>query len=124
MSFVDVPLGGNGSLDLAGVTGPVPGDASAAARARGLDRVLVGLRPEALRSRSEGIPARVEAVEVLGADAYVYCGATVAGAETRLATRVEAHAAPARGESVRLVAGGGAHLFDPVSGERLGSAQA
>ena len=63
-------------------------------------------------------------VEEVGADAYVFCSATVAGAETRLATRVEAHAAPARGESVRLVAGGGAHLFDPVSGERLGSTRA
>ena len=86
-----------------------------------LDRVLLGLRPESVRLSSEGIAARVEAVEVLGADAYVFCSATVAGAETRLAARVEAHAAPARGESVRLVAGGGAHLFDPVSGERLGS---
>ena len=59
---------------------------------------------------------------MVGADAYVFCSATVAGAETRLATRVEAHAAPARGESVRLAADGDAHLFDPVSGERLGSA--
>ena len=124
MSLMEVPLGGNGSLDLSGVRVPCPADASAAAKARGLDRVLLGLRPESVQLSSEGIAARVEAVEVLGADAYVFCSATVAGAETRLATRVEAHAAPARGESVRLVAGGGAHLFDPVSGERLGSTRA
>ena len=83
-----------------------------------------GCGPSRCGSPRTGIAARVEVVEVLGADAYVFCSATVAGAETRLATRVEAHAAPARGESVRLVAGGGAHLFDPVSGERLGSTQA
>ncbi len=60
-------------------------------------------------------------VEVLGADAYVFCTAEIAGAEARLATRVESHDAPARGDSVRLVPRGEAHLFDPVNGERLGS---
>ena len=100
---------------------PCPADVSAAATARGLDRVVVGLRPEALRLASSGIAARVEAVEVLGADAYVFCTAEVAGAETRLATRVESNDAPARGDSVRLAPRGEAHLFDPVNGERLGS---
>jgi multiple sugar transport system ATP-binding protein len=121
MSLMEVPLGGNGSLDLSGIRVPCPADASAAAAARGLDRVIVGLRPESVRLASEGIAARVEAVEVLGADAYVFCSAKVAGEETRLSSRVEAHAAPARGASVRLAAHGPAHLFDPVSGERLGS---
>ena len=121
MSLLEVPLGGNGSIDVAGVPVPCPADVSAAATARGLDRVVVGLRPEALRLASSGIAARVEAVEVLGADAYVFCTAEVAGAETRLATRVESNDAPARGDSVRLAPRGQAHLFDPVNGERLGS---
>jgi multiple sugar transport system ATP-binding protein len=120
MSLLEVPLGGNGSVELAGVSLPCPADASAAATARGLDRILVGLRPESVHLAADGIPARVEAVEVLGADAYVFCSAVVAGAETRLATRVESHAAPARGDAVRLAPRGETHIFDPVNGERLG----
>jgi multiple sugar transport system ATP-binding protein len=120
MSLLEVALGGNGSVDLAGVRLPCPADASAAATARGLDRILIGLRPESVHLAADGIPARVEAVEVLGADAYVFCSTVVAGAETRLSTRVESHAAPARGESVRLAPRGETHIFDPVNGERLG----
>ena len=52
-----------------------------AASARGLAAVLVGLRPEALGLAGDGIAARVEAVEVVGADAYVFCSAEVGGAE-------------------------------------------
>jgi multiple sugar transport system ATP-binding protein len=120
MSLLEVPLGDNGSVDVAGVRLPCPAHVSAAAVSRGLDRILVGLRPESLRLAPDGIPARVEAVEVLGADAYVFCSAVVAGTETRLSTRTDSHGAPARGETVRLAPRGDTHVFDPVSGERLG----
>ena len=80
MSLVEVPLGSNGSVDLGGVGVPLPGETASACSARGLGRLLVGLRPEALRLSGDGIPARVEAVEVLGADAYVFCSAEVGGA--------------------------------------------
>ncbi len=121
MSLLEVPLGGNGSVELAGIHLPCPADASAAAAARGLDRILIGLRPESVLLAADGIPARVEAVEVRGADAYVFCSAVVAGAETRISTRIESHAAPARGDAVRLAPRGETHIFDPVNGERLGS---
>ncbi|HEX2304381.1 MAG TPA: ATP-binding cassette domain-containing protein [Gaiella sp.] len=122
MSLVEVPLGTNGSIDLAGVAIPLPGECASAATARGLARLLVGLRPEALRLSDEGIAARVEAVEVLGADAYVFCAAEIGGGETRVTARVDARDAPARGDAVRLTPQGrDAHLFDPASGERLPS---
>jgi multiple sugar transport system ATP-binding protein len=122
MSLLEVPLGSNGSIDLAGVAIPLPGECAAAATARGLARLVVGLRPEALRLSSEGIAARVEAVEVLGADAYVFCSAEIGGGETRVTARAEARDAPSRGESVHLAPQGrDAHLFDPESGERLPS---
>jgi multiple sugar transport system ATP-binding protein len=122
MSLVDVPLGTNGSVDLAGVVVPLPRETASAASARGLGRLLVGLRPEALRLAGDGIAARVEAVEVLGADAYVFCSAEVGGAETRITARADAREAPARGDAVRLAAESReAHLFDPESGERLPS---
>src|SRR5262245_32664886 len=122
MCLMEVPLGTNGSVDVGGVTFPLPAESASAAAARGLATLLVGLRPEALRLAGDGIAARVEAVEVLGADAYVFCSAEVCGAETRVTARTEAGQAPARGEAVRLAARtGDAHLFDPVSGERLPS---
>ena len=120
MSLVEVPLGGNGSCDLAGATLPLSADTVAAVSSRGLSRLVVGLRAEALRLSGDGIPAEVEAVEVLGADAYVFCTATIAGVETKLTARAEARRAPDRGEAVRLEpVGDEAHLFDPGSGERL-----
>jgi multiple sugar transport system ATP-binding protein len=120
MSLVELPVGGNGSCDLAGARLSLTDATSAAIAARGLSRLLVGLRAEALRLASEGIPAQVEAVEVLGADAYVFCTAEIAGAETRLTVRSEARRAPRRGDLVRLEPQSEeAHLFDAVSGERL-----
>ena len=120
MSLLEVPLGTNGSIDLAGVPIPLPGDCATAATARGLARLLIGLRPEALRLSGDGIAARVEAVEVLGADAYVFCSAEIGGAESRVTARADAREAPERGASVHLAPDGrDAHLFDPVSGERL-----
>ena len=123
MSLIDVPLGTNGSIDLGGCRGcRSRGRRASACTARGLARLLVGLRPEALRLAGEGIPARVEAVEVLGADAYVFCSAEVGGAETRITARADAREAPGRGDAVRLAAEGrDAHLFDPETGERLPS---
>ena len=120
MSLLDVPLGTNGAVDLAGVALHLPAESAAAAGARRLARVLVGLRPEAVTLSSDGIPARVEAVEVLGADAYVFCSADIGGTRSRLTARADAVRAPARGEAVRLEPRSGvAHLFDPETGERL-----
>ena len=62
---------------------------------------MLGLRPESLELAAEGIPARVEVVEELGADAYVFCVAEVGGEEVKLVARSErAHvAAPAASAS-------------------------
>ena len=119
MSLLEAPLGSNGSVEAAGVRLPCPDGASAAAAARGLDRIVVGLRPESLRLAAEGIAARVDAVEVLGADAYVFCTAELGGTDTRLTARVDSHRAPSRGDDVRLAPQGAAHVFDPETGERL-----
>ena len=64
--------------------------------------------------------AQVEVVEELGADAYVFCAAEVAGEATKLVARVDARHAPQRGERVTLrPRGEEAHLFDPQTGERI-----
>jgi multiple sugar transport system ATP-binding protein len=87
----------------------------------GRDEVTVGVRPEALELAGEGLAGTVEVVEELGADAYVFCSAELPGGPVRLAARVEARRAPARGERVRLrpSAEHAPHVFDAVTGERL-----
>jgi multiple sugar transport system ATP-binding protein len=120
MSLLEVALGDNGSVDLAGFRLALPAADAAAAAGKGLGRILVGLRPESLRLASEGIAARVEAVEIHGADAYVFCSTTLDGVEARVTARATAREAPARGDAVRLApSDDAAHLFDPGSGERL-----
>ena len=96
----------DGAVELGGARIPVSGR----------DEVIVGVRPEAVSVSSAGVPARVEVVEELGADAFVFCTSDAG----RLVARTEARHTPARGESVQLaVRGEDAHLFDVQTGARL-----
>jgi multiple sugar transport system ATP-binding protein len=118
MNLCTVPLGGNGIITLGGTSIPVAG-------ANGADRgsVVVGLRPEALELATEGMAAQVDAIEELGADVYLFCTADVGGAPTKLVARVDARRRPDRGERVALrPRAEEAHLFDALSGDRLGDA--
>jgi multiple sugar transport system ATP-binding protein len=83
---------------------------------------VVGFRPEHLdiAGDGEGISARVEVVEDIGADAYVFCSADVNGEQTRLVARTDVRNAPQQGERVSLRPHAEeAHLFDSETGERL-----
>jgi multiple sugar transport system ATP-binding protein len=114
MNFLTVALGANGSVKVGGVDVPLP------ASANGRDKLVVGVRPEALELAGDGIGAQVQAVEDIGADAYVFCSARLDGEERRLVARASARRAPERGARVTLrPVPEEAHLFDPVSGERL-----
>jgi multiple sugar transport system ATP-binding protein len=117
MNLCTVPVQ-NGSASLGGVDVPVP-------RGTGLNgrtSLVVGVRPESLDVAGEGIPARVDVIEDVGADAYVFCSAELGGETTRLVARTDARHAPEQGERVALLPRSDeAHLFDPTSGERLGS---
>jgi multiple sugar transport system ATP-binding protein len=95
---------------------PVP----AAARNLGWKEIVVGVRPESLELAAEGIPAEVQVVEEVGADAFVFCTAELDGVETKLVARAGAKRAPDRGARVSLrPVADEAHLFDPVDGARL-----
>jgi multiple sugar transport system ATP-binding protein len=103
----------NGNVSFGGVEVPVPSGAANGS-------FVLGVRPESLEVASEGIPARVEVVEDVGADAYVFCSAELGGQSTRLVARAEARRAPQQGDRVSLrPRAEEAHLFDPASGERL-----
>ena len=116
MNLCTVRCGSNGSVSFGGTTVDLP----AGMRTGGRESVVVGLRPEALELADDGLPARVEVVEELGADAFVFCIADVGGSEAKLVARVDARRRPARGDRVSLrPRSGEAHLFDCESGARL-----
>jgi len=88
----------------------------------GTNGKVVGFRPEHvdIGDEGDGIRGRVEVVEDIGADAYVFCSADIRGEQTRLVARTEVRDAPQQGEHVSLrPRPEEAHLFDSESGERL-----
>jgi multiple sugar transport system ATP-binding protein len=116
MNLCELPLGSNGSVSLGGQSVELP----AAAAGTGWGRVVVGLRPESLELAGEGVPARVEVVEELGADAYVFCVAQLGAEEVKLVARGDARSSPERGARVHLrPLPQEAHVFHPETGERI-----
>jgi multiple sugar transport system ATP-binding protein len=82
--------------------------------------VVLGLRPDALELATEGVPARVEVVEDVGAEAYAICSAELPDGERRLIARVDTRRAPEQGENVRLrPVAAEVHVFDPSTEGRL-----
>jgi multiple sugar transport system ATP-binding protein len=74
--------------------------------------MTLGIRPEDVRLGADGVPARVEDVEVAGSDAYVHL-------DNGLVARVSVDDRPAPGDEVRAAfARERAHLFDEETGER------
>src|SRR3954454_24385512 len=75
MNIVNAQIGSDGCAELGPVRVALAPDAAAGVARRGLRAVLVGLRPESLEVVGDdggGIPARVEVVEELGADAFAF----------------------------------------------------
>jgi multiple sugar transport system ATP-binding protein len=105
----------NGAVSFAGATVPVGADLL-----NGRQELVLGLRPESLELAADGLPAQVEVVEEVGADAWVFCVADLGRETTKLVARTEARRAPERGERVTLRGRAEeAHLFDPETGARL-----
>ena len=83
---------------------------------------MLGLRPESLELAAEGVPARVEVVEELGADAYVFCVTELDGEDVKLVARCDVRHVPERDARVHLrPRPEEAHVFDPETGERIPS---
>jgi sn-glycerol 3-phosphate transport system ATP-binding protein len=77
--------------------------------------LLGGIRPESLSIGQQGIPARVDYAEYLGADTVVVCQAGEGSMLVRLPGRVLV----TPGADVRLVSNAPLHLFDAKSGARI-----
>ncbi len=123
MNLIPARLNGDGVAEVCGIRLALPRDTVASAGERGLHEVMVGLRPESLEMNGgEGISAEVEVVEELGADAYAFCNARLPDGETKLIARTDWRQPPNPGTRVHLSpTASEAHVFDPTSGERLGS---
>jgi multiple sugar transport system ATP-binding protein len=92
-----------------------------AAGERNLSEVTVGVRPEGydITDDPDGVPLKIDLVEELGADAYLY-GTTDLGDEEKFVVRVDGRRPPRMGETIRLaIKPDDVHVFDPESGERL-----
>lgn len=84
--------------------------------------VLLGVRPEALETTTEGVPMTVDLVEELGAEALCHGRVATApgAAEITLVVRMDARVPPAIGSQVHLrIRPGEHHFFAPNTGHRL-----
>ena len=120
MNLLTVPLDGN-TLKLGQAKVEVPREAVAAT---GKDdrEVTVGIRPEDMDivADGQGLQTKVNLVEELGADAYVYGTADVNGEEHDVTARVDGRKPPTMGDMISLAPRPGhLHMFSPSSGLRL-----
>jgi sn-glycerol 3-phosphate transport system ATP-binding protein len=82
--------------------------------------LLGGIRPESLRLAEQGIAARVQHAEYLGADTVLACSI----GEVRLLARLPGRVVLADGTPVRLATEEPLHLFDAATGRRIECVQA
>src|SRR5919107_186963 len=119
MNLAEVPLV-EGGARLGDLTVPLPRETVAATGAD--STVTLGFRPESLQlsARGEGFRARVDLVEELGSDAYVYASLLdqelaerLHGGDTKqIVARVDARRPPQAGEQVSLaIRTGEEHVF-------------
>jgi multiple sugar transport system ATP-binding protein len=81
--------------------------------------ITIGVRPNDFEIRTEGgLDARVEFVEELGSEAFLYCLA--AGTDKEIVARTDGLSTLQSGDTVSLIPRpAGLHLFDTKSGARL-----
>ncbi len=102
---------------------PLSREQLAGASEGGAKAVTVGFRPEAidLVGEGQGFPMRVDLVEELGSDAYVYGTANFEGEDERVVVRTDGRQnPPTMGDTVYLqVHKGQEHAFHAETGERI-----
>ena len=107
----------------AGMVLPLTREQIEAARADGTAHVTVGFRPEntdLVGPQEGGMPIRVNLVEELGSDAFVYGTVALEGQDEQFVVRVTSTDAPALGDIVHVKPRLGAHhAFHATTGVRL-----
>ena len=135
MNLFTVPVTERG-VTLAGHEVALPRDVRSTLGAQQLSSVTLGIRPEqwsVATDGGEGIPARVDVVEELGSDAFLYgtlaessgdlsddSAALTGSAEGTVVVRTGGRSGARRGDRVALTPSvEGLHLFHPETGARL-----
>src|SRR3954453_10061508 len=98
----------------------IPIDRTAASKATG--DITVGVRPEAWRivDEGEGLPVKVNVVEELGADGFVYGHSCVEGTPDQVIIRIDARRSHHKGDTLYVTTDPQhVHVFDTDSGARL-----
>ncbi|HEV7210156.1 MAG TPA: sn-glycerol-3-phosphate ABC transporter ATP-binding protein UgpC [Blastococcus sp.] len=127
MNLAELPLTTDGAT-LAGVTIPLPRSALTQLGQENATTVTLGFRPESVELVGEGagFPMKVDVVEELGSDAYVYgrlgdVEGEMRPTDTRTIVRVDPRHPPAVGSTAHLrIRDNEMHLFSPTTGARLG----
>jgi multiple sugar transport system ATP-binding protein len=122
MNLKSVPLAEEGAL-LGNTVVKLTREQLSGARQGGATQVMLGFRPEDLDlvSDGSGLATRVDLVEELGSDAYVYGTAELGGKEERIVVRTDGRTPPRMGDIVHLVTRPGhEHAFHAETGLRLG----
>jgi multiple sugar transport system ATP-binding protein len=122
MNLRSVPLVADGAR-LGELVVPLHAAILSAAKEAGLTEVILGVRPEALElsSTPTGLAVKVELVEELGADAFVY-GAVPGDADDakHLVARLHGVTSPKIGEMINLTVNSPQeHVFNPATGARV-----
>ena len=102
-------------------TATVPFDRSVLAKAG--SSATVGVRPEDLELSTEGLEVKVDLIEELGADGYLYGTALFGDQNTEIVVRVDGRSHPSIGDVVKVKpVAAHVYLFDAESGVRLSDA--
>lgn len=121
MNLKTVPLT-DGGAKLGALTVPLPRSVLEAAAGANLSQVTLGVRPESFvpTTGGPGLPMRVDLVEELGADAYIYGSCEIGDSREQFVARVDGRTPPRMGETVQMsIRAGEEHVFNPETGERL-----
>jgi multiple sugar transport system ATP-binding protein len=98
----------------------IPVDREAVSKANG--DITIGVRPESWRvvNEGEGLPVKVNVVEELGADGFVYGTSGVEGTPDQVIIRIDARRNHHKGETLYVTTDPQhVHVFDTNSGARL-----
>ena len=100
------------------------GNASVKADIKATGAVTVGIRPEDLTvNKDKGLKVKVDVVEELGADGYLYGHVTIDGVEHNITVRVDGRNHPMRGDEVFVLpVEKHVHVFDATTGDRISGA--
>jgi multiple sugar transport system ATP-binding protein len=123
MNLRTVPLVDEGAR-LGDLVVPLPASTVRAARAENLEKVTIGIRPEGMdvASGATGLAVKIELVEELGADEFVYGSLPDdTDVDRHIVARPRTRALPHLGDVVHLdVVTDAIHVFNPDTGLRVG----